>query len=323
MTEAQHLDLLVELARVASKATRTHARAILVHDSDVLELRLCREGQPIDSYSSQPDYFERVSAVRRRHLAGNPEMWTDLLSPDSKPHGLGEAMRAKAVFAEDTLKAFARIIGLPVGQSVTGFNSLQATVPGAHVWLAFKSKAMPGRKPRKRWGPPRLAFSGHPGRVQFSVGEYVKHLLTFHLHNTGGPSRGFEIRVSGEALSLFIPTAAAAWQGYGLRQVETPFAQVDPAPSQGFVARFPDFDLPATIASPEFPDFSGSPASVAQAMIEHDRALEEQTRRTVIVDIHGRGSSPGSGVLWVYVAPLDAPLEVAEQAVPIRVLTPV
>ncbi len=322
LTETQHIDLLVELAIAVSNATGTPALGVLVHDSDVLELRLCREGRLIDSYSSEPDYFEKVGAKRRRELAGHPELWSDLLPPGAGLRRLREAMHKKALFAEDILRAIAEAVGLNPEQCLTGFNSLGevGADEAAHVHLAFKSKAKAAEERRQPSGPPRLRLAGYPGSAKFGAGDHVDHILQFHVHNNGGPSRGFEVRLSGEGLSLFMPASAAAWLGSGLHRVEAPFVQVGNAPDPTYVAELPDFDLPATV-SIDLPMLS-SPASAAEAMRDYERALDKQSTNTVVVDIHGTGSAPGSGRLLVQIVPREDPAGAAEQVIALHVVAP-
>jgi len=56
-SESQSLDVLDELAGTLSRATGCPTLGILVHDSDVLILRLFEAGELRDAYNSQPAYF--------------------------------------------------------------------------------------------------------------------------------------------------------------------------------------------------------------------------------------------------------------------------
>jgi len=51
---------LSDLAKSLSAALATYTLALMVHDDDVLFYNLCRDGEDLDGYNSDPQYFERV-----------------------------------------------------------------------------------------------------------------------------------------------------------------------------------------------------------------------------------------------------------------------
>lgn len=50
---------LPELAKTLSATLATHTLALMVHDDDVLFYNLCRNGNDLDGYNSNPQYFEK------------------------------------------------------------------------------------------------------------------------------------------------------------------------------------------------------------------------------------------------------------------------
>src|SRR5215208_6221286 len=64
-TEGQDQTQLDALAAALSTVSEGAAVGVLIHDSDVLELRLWHSGARLDSYSSSPDYYGLVSRKQR------------------------------------------------------------------------------------------------------------------------------------------------------------------------------------------------------------------------------------------------------------------
>jgi hypothetical protein len=56
---------LSDLAKSLSAVLATYTLALMVHDDDVLYYNLCREGEDLDGYNSNPQYFERARVSER------------------------------------------------------------------------------------------------------------------------------------------------------------------------------------------------------------------------------------------------------------------
>src|ERR1017187_9823794 len=65
------------VAKGLHKLLKTEVLFTLVHDSDIFCYDYYRDGKLVDEYNSQPDYFAKVSAKKRRSLAGRPELLLD------------------------------------------------------------------------------------------------------------------------------------------------------------------------------------------------------------------------------------------------------
>lgn len=75
---------LSDLARSLSAVLATYALALTVHDDDVLFYNLCREGEDLDGYNSNPQYFEQAklseqAVEEQRH---DPQTFKALLPKD-------------------------------------------------------------------------------------------------------------------------------------------------------------------------------------------------------------------------------------------------
>jgi hypothetical protein len=125
LAENQDIDLLVDLTQALSAADGALASlAILVHDSDLLELRLCCEGTLVDAYSSWPGYFDEISPEQEQALAGRPELWRDLLAAGESAEDLRQVWNDEPLFAEELLQDVADVLGLNPERCSTGFTYL-------------------------------------------------------------------------------------------------------------------------------------------------------------------------------------------------------
>ncbi|HND19637.1 MAG TPA: hypothetical protein PLB18_09700, partial [Acidobacteriota bacterium] len=87
-TESQDQATLASLSKTLSQAIGAPTVSILVHGSDVLDLRLYRDGDLIDTYINRPDYFEPVSAKDRKKYLGKPDLWREILADPATPKTL-------------------------------------------------------------------------------------------------------------------------------------------------------------------------------------------------------------------------------------------
>lgn len=89
---------------------------LMVHDDDVFAYLFFRAGKLVDRYSSNLDYFEKLSARNRRLWQGQPEQLADLLPPGRTVQELRAILdprRAQeALFAMELLEEFASVLGL-------------------------------------------------------------------------------------------------------------------------------------------------------------------------------------------------------------------
>ncbi|MCZ7679236.1 MAG: hypothetical protein M5U28_10965 [Sandaracinaceae bacterium] len=110
-TESQDLASLEALGALLSRVTSSPAVSVLVHDSDVLDLRLYRDGARVDRYDSFPGYFEgKASKKQKAAAAGHPERWSDLLAGGSVEE-LRAAWTGEDLFAEGALARTCELIG--------------------------------------------------------------------------------------------------------------------------------------------------------------------------------------------------------------------
>jgi len=202
-TEDQDMAQLEALTSMLSSAVNRVAVGILVHDSDLLELRLFRSGTKIDEFCSWPGYFAGKSKPRRgasRKGAGHPEVWRDLFISGATEQDLRAAWESPATFEEasKTLERMAPIVGWSPELPSVGYRSVPDSVISTCTKLCFRREPQPSRT-AKSARPPVLAHEGGVGpELEAYVGDPVA--LSAVAHNTGGASQGITIVIWGPAL---------------------------------------------------------------------------------------------------------------------------
>ena len=128
-------DLGERLSRIGGAAV-----TVLVHDSDILQLRLYRGGAEADHYNSVPDYFEDVTDDERAAVAGQADRWAGLLAEGATPDALQAAWTTDVVFAEDLLRDVAALLGWDEERCSVGYRYLMEDEPDLDGFtrLAFR-----------------------------------------------------------------------------------------------------------------------------------------------------------------------------------------
>jgi len=196
----------VELARSLSKSLTTCAISVLVHDSDVLEMKLFQDGRALDEHCNWPGYFEG----RDREPQGDERAWKPVLRSGARPADLKKAWRAGAGRAEETLQEVASALAMNEELVAVGFNYLDdVKLPRkGKTRLAFCLRERPAherkRVSQKSIGPPRLA-PGMPGipppeEQVFGAAPFEPFIIPVLVHNQGGTGIGLEVTIAGPAL---------------------------------------------------------------------------------------------------------------------------
>jgi ankyrin repeat protein len=126
--EASETQDTAELQRVAkglSKSLATDVFAFLLHDSDMFLYHAYRKGKLVDRFSSRPDYFGEVSAAERKKWAGNFKKLLPLAPTGVSTERIGRVLGKKALFQDETVAAFARLMGIDAARARIGFRYLE------------------------------------------------------------------------------------------------------------------------------------------------------------------------------------------------------
>ena len=300
-TEGQDDKRLDALAGALSAELETSAVTVLVHDSDVLEMRLFEDGKRADRYNNAPGYFdERVSKKAAAEAAGHPERWSHLLRDGVTAAAVRAIWSDETLHAETVLAKTAAALGWNGRLAGTGYSYTVAGhgVSGAQTILRLRMAERP-KAEQTASGPPRFERGGYMPEPELSVGEPLQ--LHCDVRNVGGASRGLAIVVWGEAIDrgLVAPSEVEVTVGMTLSRPQAPRVTVPLAAENGIpglLARFADLDLPA-----------GHDIYDKSARRLDPRTLVDLAGRSgVSAIVKGAVVAPGAGKLHVGFVPLAA-----------------
>lgn len=198
-TESQDTAGLEALGRLASEVCDAPAFSVLVHDSDVLDLRLYRGGERVDRYDSFPGYFEgKPSKSQKEEAQGHPDRWAAALSIDAD--ALAAILGGERSFAEQTLRETCALVGCDPDRAAFGYRyATQEGLPDGTIALRFRLRERPGWE-QEAEGPPRLELHAHRGDMPVPLGVGDALRLGFSARNVGGAGTGLTLSVWGGAI---------------------------------------------------------------------------------------------------------------------------
>src|SRR2546421_12850100 len=102
-----------------SKRLSATVLALVLHDSSLIIYNHFHAGKLVDEYSSDPDYFERVSPADHERLKGRPGLFGALVESHAKVQALSSLLareqERKPVFEDDRFQEFASLLGIQNG----------------------------------------------------------------------------------------------------------------------------------------------------------------------------------------------------------------
>jgi hypothetical protein len=140
-----------KVAKALHKLLETEVLFTLVHDGDIFCYDYFRDGKLVDEYNSRPDYFARVSAKKRRSLAGKPELLLPLLRDPSDVGELESILRPESpddpLDASSQLMQFGDLLELP--NSATSYDYLMGNEEDEAIERRAEFVHIPGLEPEK------------------------------------------------------------------------------------------------------------------------------------------------------------------------------
>jgi Ankyrin repeats (3 copies) len=97
--------------------------AFMVHDSDVACYWLFDKGNLVDSFNSEPDYFEE-SDDAAGPSGGDPSVLVKYCQKTTTVAKLSSILAKKPVFAEQTIEKLARALGIPADRAISDFHDI-------------------------------------------------------------------------------------------------------------------------------------------------------------------------------------------------------
>jgi hypothetical protein len=281
---------------------------ILVHDSDIVQMFLCRSSKLVDIFDSDPDYFTDIPRERRRTYRGEPRKWSDLLVDGATVDDLRAVWQVHQTFAEDTLEGVCRLLGLSFDRAGIGLRYLLRADEGHDLTgftrLAFRARAQP--LIRAGEGPPRLGVGSITPWTTLKAGEPIGsggNNVSVSARSLGGGARGLRLVVWGSALDdgLVSLTRANlnrhAESGDEIEVVEVDFVQRESGGVRHLDARLPDYEIRPGVAT-ILDLFSSGPRPTMH------RLVRAESRAGITAVLKGRAPRPGTGLLHVGFAPL-------------------
>lgn len=340
-TEDQDTEILSDLGRQLSRVGSA-AVTVLVHDSDVLEMRLFRGGQQEDRYNSYPDYFEEDPDAERQPVVGDAERWRPVLAPGATPDVLRAAWGTPTVFAEEIPRTLAPLLGWDPNRCGTGFRYLSEVADDVTGFtrLAFRPSAatVQGRPALWADGPPRFEQAGWSPEAHLPVGG-TGH-LSVSFRSAGGPGRGVQLVLWGPALDqglIDARTVRLYWQGDACAwsRQEAPLQVGNAADGTGLRhARLEDVPIPAGLSEAALghlpqkgPDVFPDHQSVERAFLEISRSTGLSARRltdfwiatTIGVGPMLEGVKRGVAEVYIGIVPLENQAGQTSQTVTVTV----
>lgn len=249
------------LAAHVSSELKTWAVGIIVHDSDVVMLRLHKDGALLDVYNSNPDYFGEVTAREKRALAGHAQRWKPLLAERFKVAELRALLKGseELTMGEELLEKLAPMLGIEPRLALNSFSYLhedpddeQRELLAGMTRLGFRRvPKAPGSEPPARLELDRGALDadmvneGADG--ERAPGERFSSQACFVVPDGRSLADGFDVEITGSAIErgLFAPpesvSAMISWRG-GFKSADAKWAEAEK--NSVFRARFTQKALP-------------------------------------------------------------------------------
>lgn len=291
-TEGQDVDALEAVAALASRALGAPAVTALVHDSDVLDLRLFEAGERVDRYDSFPGYFGgKVTKKQRADASGHPERWRGVLIAGATTEALRKAWTAEDHFAERTLRKTCALIGCDPSRASVGYRyALEMGLPEGSVELQFRARERPAYE-QPLEGPPKLEAQSYAGKVRTAVGDQLHVGVT--ARNVGGASQGLRVVAWGNAIDEGLVSIERFELLVGDVMAGVEHVMLTPERGEVTSATIDDQPIPAGVAETGY-----VPGMDPLAMLAAFRSAN------VHVNVVGAIVAPGEGTLNVALVPL-------------------
>lgn len=195
-------DAMDQLAGELSRIMDTYSVSNLVHDSDLLYMRLYDGGTSQDTYVNDVEMFNEMMGGNRKRN-GQAARWERLLPPDVTKKDLSKLWKEETIFAEDKLRELGRLFGWTAEDCSTGYRYWQEdahhTVSNVRV-LYFKDN-----NPKVSWNLDW--FDSDATELEMGVHQYYWECRShepgdyvFSVVNIGPTATGLRVMVWGSAI---------------------------------------------------------------------------------------------------------------------------
>ncbi|MBM7568630.1 hypothetical protein [Paenibacillus sacheonensis] len=295
---------LEELAAFISRESSAPTVGVLVHDSDLMLLRLFEQGKRIDTVVNDLTmYNEMFGKSRKRN--GSLNKWKPFLLPGRSEQELRQAWEKRTVFAEENVAAVAETVGWHPEECSSDYQRIEESSLST-LYTSLRFREINKRPPHfEENGPPKLTYTGYRTFIQCSSGQVVTE--RFGLRNQGRRFTGLQVAIWGDTLSkgwmeVVEAKLVVTSPDYRSRQeiagsLEEGWIETSEDRIPGMYLDFPDIDFPDGIR-------------ILRAVANNKEARNLDKRlKTTNIDLHlsYKGISKGEGTLSHAFIPHDHP----------------
>ncbi|WP_336789873.1 hypothetical protein [Paenibacillus sp. MMO-177] len=246
------LDLLDALAQSLSWKLGTLAVSNLVHDSDLLYMKLFSQGKSLDIFVNDVDRYNELTESKRKRQ-GVPSKWASLAEEISKEE-VTRIWGEETVFAEDTLWELSKLYSWNTDRSCTGFKYKKDAGWGEGDNVLHFRDNNPAGKLFGENGPTRLELVSYQPYLDCSTKS--EETTYFSYANTGQSAVGISIMMWGSAISgnclesmeaCLILHDGSRVDGQ-MEDIELHYPDQPDKPFLGKMLRFDELVLPAGVA---------------------------------------------------------------------------
>ncbi|MFC5530416.1 hypothetical protein [Cohnella yongneupensis] len=200
--DEQDIDAMDRLGAVISARAGVPTVGSVVHDSDLLLLRLYRNGRTADTIINDLDIFNEMFEGSSRKRNGLPSKWAEVCAPGVNPTELKAIWEKETVFAEEALAVAAELLKIPVEAAMRGYEiepefSKETIMDGQVKVLHFRSKIRLSDY-IVHSDVPKLSFTSWAAHAAGDVG--FPSTIQFGLTNQGAAFTGLDVLLWGPAL---------------------------------------------------------------------------------------------------------------------------
>lgn len=233
------------LARELSLRLGTACVAFMVHDSDIARYWLSDQGQLLDEFSSDPDYFDQVSAAERRRLQGRSDVFLRYCQQQVTRDEVEAVLRTDVTFAEDTVRDLAGFLGIDPDRALEDFRNDDFPGGSGGSWIPDGGD---DDEDEAASAPGSLLGQGRQGRLMRLVQQHAASMLATFKHKATSPQSDALVKAAaaGNLAEMDqLVEAGADVNAPGLFRIE-PVGRSSLTPAVGFM---PEVAVPPLMAA--------------------------------------------------------------------------
>jgi hypothetical protein len=248
-SDSSDIQSLDELASGLSYALGAYTISNLVYDSDLLCMRLFKQGKSLDLYVNDVEIYNEIQNGSRKRN-GQLSKWEPLLKEGFNKTSLLDIWKEKAIFAEDKLYSISNAFGWLTLNSCTGYNYKHKEGLNSYDKIIYFRDNNPSPPLFKEGGPTKLELGFYS--ICLDCRSNAHFVYTVAIHNRGIADKGLSMNLWGTAIEEgCIKSLSADIMFQGKKEIEGVISDVQlqyldqNSSFPGYVVDFPDYDIPA------------------------------------------------------------------------------